>query len=98
MILRTSKPNRKGMKVDYYERVKDTASTVTVVKLYDTRIIIAENGYIKLNSGGVKTAHTKNVMNDFLPDGIKVKQVKGEWYVYHGGDMHDFVDDMVLDL
>ena len=55
-------------------------------KLYDTVIVDfnhdSEGRTVTLNTGGWKTNHTKNCMNDFLKlFGFKVSQVDFVWYV-----------------
>lgn len=53
-----------------------------VVRLYDTEILIFLNsGFIQLNSGGWKTRHTKNCINDNLPSGYAIYQRDFKWYV-----------------
>jgi hypothetical protein len=55
-------------------------------KLYDTVIVDynhdSEGRTVTLNTGGWKTNHTKNCMNDFLKRfGFKVSQMDFVWYV-----------------
>ena len=99
MHLITDKPKRKGLNFTHYERTKKNKplEEFTVVRLYDTHVLIAEQGQIKLNSGGFKTNHTKNVINDFLPMGYKVYQENFTWYVKcpDGGSL-TFEDDMII--
>lgn len=66
--------NRTGLKIYL---MKGTV----IFKLYDTVVLSMNSKYMLLNSGGYRTAHTKNVINDNLPKGYLVYQKKGEWYV-----------------
>ena len=55
-------------------------------RLYDTVIVDynhdSEGRTVTLNTGGWKTNHTKNCMNDFLKRfGFKVSQMDFVWYV-----------------
>lgn len=70
----------------------------TLYNLYNT-VILADNGkYIKLNTNGWKTRHTKNCMNDNLPEGYRVFQRDFEWYVTTPKGTLDYTDEMVLTL
>ena len=70
----------------------------TVAQLYDTLIYKESNGYITLNSGGWRTKHTKNCINDLLPDGFKLYQRDFNWYVVTPYSELPFTDNMVLEL
>lgn len=51
-------------------------------KLYDTVIVERDGDKVTLNTGGWKTNHTKNCMNDFLKSfGFGVYQKDFVWYV-----------------
>ena len=51
-------------------------------RLYNTIIVERDGDKVTLNTGGWKTNHTKNCMNDFLSRfGFKVYQRNFEWYV-----------------
>lgn len=95
MYLKTNKPNRKGLNFNYYTR--DNLCS-TLVKLYDTNVLISDNNYIKLNSGGFKTNHTKNVINDFLPTGFKVYQKDFEWFVKTPHKTIKFEDNITIEV
>lgn len=98
MYLETEKPTRKGLRFTHYERLGKHPLKSTIVKLYDTNVLICDGNQIKLNSGGFKTNHTKNVMNDFLPEGYNVQQIKYEWYVNTPTGTINFTDDMILKI
>jgi len=78
----------------------------TIHKLYNTNIVKIEHtdtGYINivLNSGGYKTNHTKNCMNDVLNRfDIKVFQKNFKWFLsIENDDMTwDFEDNMNLGI
>ena len=56
------------------------------IRLYDTDIItIMDNGKIKLDSGGFRTATTKKWINQYL-NGYTVYQKDFEWYVFNQSD------------
>lgn len=67
------------------------------LQLYDTVILIKNNHYIKLNTGGFSTNHTKNCMNDNLPTGFKVYQKDFEWYVETPLKTLIYKDYMIID-
>lgn len=71
----------------------------TMFKLYDT-VILSTNGiFLKLNTGGYKTDHTKNCMNDNLPKGYNVYKENYEWFVNTPNQKAiEFVDEMILTL
>ena len=69
-------------------------------KLYDTVIVDfnhdSEGRTVTLNTGGWKTNHTKNCMNDFLKSfGFKVSQQDFVWYVSGPSDTVRFDDDKI---
>lgn len=72
---------------------------LTMLKLYDTVVLSINDKYMKLNTGGFKTNHTKNCMNDNLPEGYKVYQEKFTWYLKEpNGGSKTFEDDMVIEF
>ena len=88
---------RAGLSVTDY--VSEQIGEIVVGKLYDTFIYINECGYIKLNSGGYRTRHTKNCINDLLPEGYSLNQIKGEWKITKPcGDSIPFEDNMKIYL
>lgn len=94
--------NRKGLRV--FKSV-DTGLNMEPIftsfyTLYDTQILAIQHNdkQIRLNSGGWKTNHTKNCMNDNLPEGYRVFQKNFEWYVETPQGTLDFEDEMVITL
>tara|TARA_R110000851_G_scaffold170250_1_gene316595 strand:- start:131 stop:406 length:276 start_codon:yes stop_codon:yes gene_type:complete len=68
-------------------------------QLYNTVILSTNGSFIKLNTSGFKTNHTKNCMNDNLPSGYKVYQKDFEWYVDTPSNKGlTFEDDMILTI
>ena len=67
---------------------------ILLAQLYETIILKKEKGVIWLNSGGYKTNHTKNCINDLLPSGYKVYQENFMWFVKTPGMTLDFSDNM----
>jgi len=67
-------------------------------KLYNTVIVVIQNNEILLNSGGYKTRHTKNCINDILPSGYKLFQKDFEWFVelYETNTTIPFTDNMTI--
>lgn len=50
------------------------------IRLYDTDVVVyRDNGVVELNSGGFRTATTKDRINGFSP--IRLRQEKSVWYV-----------------
>ena len=68
----------------------------TIAQLYNTIIFIREGNNIKLNSGGWRTNHTKNCINDLLPARLHLYQKDFEWYLYDKINDHtiNFEDNM----
>ena len=68
----------------------------TIAQLYNTVIFIREGNNIKLNSGGWRTNHTKNCINDLLPARLHLYQKDFEWYLYDKINDHtiNFEDNM----
>lgn len=57
----------------------------TVIRLHSTDIVRKLiDGSVVLNSGGWKSVTTKDRMNAQLPDGYRLMQEKGVWYVGRG--------------
>jgi len=69
-----------------------------VAQLYDTLIYEQDKDGIRLNSGGFRTKHTKNCINDLLPSGYRLYQRDFTWYVETPCSELPFTDNMVLDL
>lgn len=82
---------RKGLSV----RTNEFTNEV-VFRLYDTDILELDHGVIRLNTNGWKTNHTKNCMNDNLPQGYKVFQKNYTWYVDTPNGTVEFIDNMEL--
>ena len=68
----------------------------TIAQLYNTVIFIREGNNIQLNSGGWRTRHTKNCINDLLPARLSLYQKNFEWYLYDKINDHtiNFEDNM----
>lgn len=65
------------------------------VKLHNTDIVVFDsNGDIILNTGGYYTVTTKTRMNEFLPEGYKVFQKKGTWYLETPDKTLEYKDKM----
>jgi len=65
-------------------------------KLYDTVIVEHKGDKVTLNTGGWKTNHTKNCMNDFLKRfGFGVFQKDFKWYVKGPNETFSFDEDKV---
>ena len=70
-----------------------------VAQLYDTLIFEQNKDSITLNSGGFRTRHTKNCINDLLPDGFRLYQRDFEWYVVNqANEVIPFKDNMILEV
>lgn len=68
----------------------------TIAQLYNTVIFQESNNIVTLNSGGFKTNHTKNCMNDLLPEGFKVFQKNYVWYIKTPAKTVEFEDNIHL--
>ena len=70
---------RKGLS---YVNTYDTAGeNLKLGVLYNTEIFREAQGKITLSNGGWSTNHTKNCMNDLLPQGFYVFQKDFKWYL-----------------
>ena len=79
--------NRKGLNIT-------VLGDKTIAQLYNTIIFQASNNIVTLNSGGFKTNHTKNCINDLLPDGFKVFQKDYVWYIETPSNTVEFEDNI----
>lgn len=87
--------NRKGLSNSL--TIKDGHKAL-VYRLYDTNIVTITINGITLNSGGWRTNHTKNCMNDNLPEGYKVKQKNFDWFLETPNETIPFTDNMSFSL
>ena len=85
--------NRKGL------AAYNDGKNINVI-LYNTKILSIEilTNNITLNTGGYSTNHTKNCINDWLPEEYSVFQKNFEWYVSTPQGVVDFKDNMVLNI
>ena len=70
------------------------------IRLYDTDVFTIDmNDYITLNTGGHKTATTKQRMNQYL-DNHTVFQKRGEWFVWdmQADKIHEFFDGIAFNI
>lgn len=65
-------------------------------QLYDTLIYDQCENEIRLNSGGFKTKHTKNCINDLLSFGYDLFQKDYIWYVRTPDETLEFFDGMII--
>lgn len=69
--LKLSEPNT--------ELIKLGAGSIGI-KFYSTIVVrYHSDGSIEINSDGLRSKTTKNRINKYLPDGYRVKKVKGKW-------------------
>lgn len=69
-----------------------------VIRFHDTDIVeFQQDNTLTLNSGGYKTFTTKDRINKFLPDGIRLYQDTGLWWLSHNWqDKIPFCDEIVI--
>lgn len=84
-----------------YRTLYETGTTVTV-RYHNTDVVnVYRDGRIKLNSGGWRTATTKNRMNQASNQfglGYRVYQIDFKWFVdCPDGVARPFWDGMILD-
>lgn len=66
-----------------------------VIRLHLTDIVeILPNGVIRLNSGGYKTATTKERIERYLPEGMRLWSEKGIWYIGKPSWLHEAGDEL----
>lgn len=93
-----------------YNEIGRTATTVvsdgngnTVLTYHNTKVVVWNDQFITLNSGGYQTNTTKLRMNQAAQVhnlGYSIAQTKGQWHVYtnHQWDHPmPFFDGMILD-
>lgn len=84
------------------ERIEDDTDSVLQVILHSTAVVRHEGFYVRLNSGGYRTATTKTAINryfDLIGVGYKVIQRAYEWYlVSPSGKEIDFHDGITIGL
>jgi hypothetical protein len=84
--------SRKIANNTYLERI---AADAVAVVLHGTAVVtFRRDGTCTLDSGGWKTATTKDRINNFSP--FRVSQVRGVWLVRINGDDVPFVDGMTF--
>jgi hypothetical protein len=68
------------------------------IRLHHTDILIFQDKFIRLSSGGWKTNTTKDRLNHFLPISFKVYSEEGFWYVSpdNSGRKIAFSDGMII--
>ena len=74
--------------------------TFTIVRLYETDIVMFNEKQIVLNAGNWKTRLTKKRMNQVSEDcnlGYTVFQRDGQWFVEHNGFEKTFDKAIVLE-
>lgn len=71
-----------------------TTDNISLGKLYQTLIYKKMGSIITLNSGGWRTNHTKNCINDLLPRGYYIFQRKFKWFLKTPIDEIEFLDNM----
>jgi len=88
--------SRKKIANNTYELITTTGQRK--VRLHKTDILTFNNGKVVLNSGGYRTATTKDRLNRYLPCNITVYQKNYTWYVRKDNEKMDFVDNMEITL
>lgn len=74
--------NRDGKKLENNTYLSKGEENI-YIRLHDTNIItFLPNGRTILNSGGYKTATTKDRMNKYLPHPFQIYREQNEWYLY----------------
>lgn len=71
------------------------------IVLHWTAIVVVKPGNsVVLNSGGYRSATTKERINQFLPSGVSLFQKAGAWYLrFHAtGEVVDFHDGIRVDF
>jgi len=73
---------------------------VTVYRLHNTDIVTVDigNGKVFLNSGGYRTATTKDRINRYTPQGFNVYQKNHVWYVKTLKGVYTYYDSIAFDL
>ena len=84
---------RKGKSVVFFEGK-------TIVNLYNTNVLVIDqvNQKLKLNSGGWRTNHTKNCINDHLPSQLRLFQKNFDWFIETPEQTLEFEDNMEISL
>jgi hypothetical protein len=72
-------------------------NTITF-RLYNTNILTFKDNTMTLNTDGWKTNHSKNCINDNLPQGFKVYQKDHVWYLETPNKTLTFFDNMSIEL
>lgn len=86
-LLKTARVQARGKKINHHTYIVPADNEAVAVRLHETNIVtFAPDGTITLNSGGWRTATTKERMNDALRDhGVQITASNGMWYV--GGSL-----------
>ena len=76
-----------------------TQDFMTYVQYHETDVVMFDDRFIILDSGGWFTSTTKRRMNEAASQfslGYTVFQKDFEWFVEYQGDTIEFIDQMVL--
>ena len=84
--------NRKGL----FKHSEKFTRNYIAWQLYDTVIFIERDDKYILNTDGFKTNHTKNCMNDLLPNGFRVFQKDFKWFIETPKGNSPFQDGIVV--
>lgn len=76
----------------------DQIDKSVAVVLHNTAVLtFLPDGSIVLNSGGWLTVTTKERINRYLPNGLRVYSNRGVWWLYkNGATVEKFEDGMVI--
>lgn len=63
------------------------------IQYHNTSIVEWTPTRIHFTNGGYKTQTTKSRLNDYLPSGYRIRQVKGEWVLTTPEHRHKWLND-----
>lgn len=97
VFVKNGKSKAKRIENNTYEIINDDGSRA--IRLHDTDIITFTNkGTIILSSGGWQTKTTKDRLNKYLPDNIRINQKNYNWTVNIHGVKQEFTEGMEIIL
>ena len=97
-MIRGKQPNKTTRRLGNNTTGTIREDNTIAIRLYDTDVFTIDmNDYITLNTGGHKTATTKQRMNQYL-DNHRVFQKRGEWFVWdmQADKIHEFFDGIAF--
>ena len=88
--------SRKKIANNTYELITTTGQRK--IRIHNTDILTFDSDKVILNSGGYQTKTTKDRLNKYLPDNIRIYQKDYQWYILKDNEKIDFADNIEIKI